>query len=191
MAAMPPGVTGTEIWYRSAGLGSLGRPRWVARAQWCGDWVIREAKGIVPSAWTRLDGRGGRAIRCIEISNGRYRAPDPWFRFADGIAVRRLSPNNCKIDADRPAKESAEQITPDEEIVAEKKLGLDLLLSKGMLESMGKELAAVHLGTRDAGGEIENNIAGRKTDWLCQAAIRSAPCNGLLSFPPASVDRSR
>ena len=62
MAAMPPGVLGSEIWCRSAGLGSLGRPRWVARAKGCGDWVLREAKGIAPSAWTRLDGRGGRAV---------------------------------------------------------------------------------------------------------------------------------
>ena len=68
LAALPPGSPPPQIWYRSAGVGSLGRPRWVAQSVWCGDWVIREAKGVVPSGWTRVHDGAGRALRCIEIS---------------------------------------------------------------------------------------------------------------------------
>ena len=84
---------------RTAGLGSLGRPRWVGLAQWQGAPVLREVKAALPSAWTRANG-GSRGLYCFEIATGRYRAPDPWFALEDGIVVRRLSPNNRKLDAE-------------------------------------------------------------------------------------------
>jgi hypothetical protein len=167
LAALPAGSGEPEIWYRSAGLGSLGRPRWVARARWRGDWVVREAKGIVPSAWTRVDKRGGRAIRCMEIATGRYRAPDPWYRVADGVAVRRLSPNNRKIGTDKT-------IAPEGESGSEERLGLEVLLDQRMLEAMGQELAAIHLGTGDVGGAVESDLAGRGESWLAAVAERAA-----------------
>jgi hypothetical protein len=166
-AALPLGSGEPEIWYRSAGLGSLGRPRWVAQAQWCGDWVVREAKGIVPSAWTRMDGKRGRTVRCMEIATGRHRAPDPWYRVMDGIAVRRLSPNNRKIGADKA-------FDPEDESGAEGKLGRDVLLSPKMLEAMGRELAAIHLGTGDVGGAVERDLATRAGSWLEVMARRAA-----------------
>jgi hypothetical protein len=166
-AALPAGSGEPEMWYRSAGLGSLGRPRWMARARWCGDWVVREAKAIVPSAWTRVEGRRGRALRCMEIATGRHRAPDPWYRVADGIAVRRLSPNNRKIGADKA-------IDPEEENGAEGKLGRDVLLGRRMLEAMGRELAAIHLGTGDVGAAVWEDLATRGDAWLGAAAERAA-----------------
>ena len=42
---------------RVKGGGSLGRPRYVAVATWCGGQIVREAKALVPSAldqWHRL-----------------------------------------------------------------------------------------------------------------------------------------
>jgi hypothetical protein len=166
-AALPAGAAEPRIWYRSAGLGSLGRPRWVAQAKWCGDWVLREAKGIVPSAWTREHPGKGRAIRCIEIATGRHRAPDPWYRVVDGVAVRRLSPNNRKIETDRPAP-LATADGPEET------LGRDILLSPQMLQAMGRELASIHLGIGDAGDGIRRDLAGRGRDWLSDAAVRAA-----------------
>ncbi len=166
-AALPAGGGEPEMWYRSAGLGSLGRPRWVARAQWCGDWVVREAKAVVPSAWTRVEGQKGRAVRCTEIATGRHRAPDPWYRVADGIAVRRLSPNNRKIGADKA-------IDPEDESGAEGKLGRDVLLDPRMLEAMGRELAAIHLGTGDVGGAVREDLTARGGAWLAAAARRAA-----------------
>src|SRR3954451_20876640 len=60
LASLPPGSEEPEIWHRRAGLGSLGRPRWVARAVWRGGLVVREAKAVIPSAWTRVDAGGDR-----------------------------------------------------------------------------------------------------------------------------------
>ena len=85
---------------RAAGTGSLGRPRWVGIAQWRGGQVVREAKALVPSAWTRVSGRGLPAFRSVDIAGGRYRAPDPWWQVTGKIVVRRLSPNSRKIEVE-------------------------------------------------------------------------------------------
>ena len=156
-AALPRGAGEPAIWYRSAGLGSLGRPRWVAEADRRGEVVIREAKGVVPSAWTRRDGGGPRAIRCAEIASGRFRAPDPWYRVTDGVAVRRLSPNSRKVD-----------------IEGEEGIGLDVALGADMLRAMGAELAAVHLGTGDARDAIAKDLDRRPKGWLAEAAKTAA-----------------
>ena len=104
----------------------------------------------------------------MEIATGRHRAPDPWYRVADGIAVRRLSPNNRKIGADKA-------IDPeDDEGGAEGKLGRDVLLGRRMLEAMGRELAAIHLGTGDVGAAVREDLATRGDAWLEAAAIRVA-----------------
>jgi hypothetical protein len=166
-AALPPGSGEPSFWYRSAGLGSLGRPRWVAQARWCGDWVLREAKGVIPSAWTRVHVGGGRAIRCIEIATGCYRAPDPWYRVVDGVAVRRLSPNNRKIETDKP-------LLPEQEDGPEETLGRDVLLGKPMLEAMGRELASIHLATAGAATAVRQDFLSREPAWLAKAASIAA-----------------
>jgi hypothetical protein len=140
---------------RQAGAGSLGRPRWVAIGKWRGAPVVREAKVLVPSAWSRVKGRGGFAIRWNEICTGTYRAPDPWFRLTDNIVVRRLSPNNRKIEAKKD-KDRA------------------ILLDAKMLCAMGRELASVHLGTVDLSREIRKDLARRKKRWLREATGAAA-----------------
>ena len=166
-AALPAGSSEPRMWYRSAGLGSLGRPRWVAEARWRGDWVVREAKGMVPSGWTRAHQGTSRALRCVEIATGQFRAPDPWHDVTDGVAVRRLSPNNRKIEADKP-------ILPEDKDDIEGTLGRDVLLSPEMLGAMGRDLASVHLG---CGGEVDRlrrDLAARRKGWLADAARRAA-----------------
>ena len=51
-AALPEGTTDIRVGHRVAGVGSLGRPRVVATGVLFGAAVAREAKAIVPSAWT-------------------------------------------------------------------------------------------------------------------------------------------
>jgi hypothetical protein len=152
-AAMPAPRLTFKTARRTAGSGSLGRPRWIGIADWRGAPVVREAKAILPSAWDRANGRGKAKIRCGEIANGRYRAIDPWFRVENGIAVRRLSPNNRKIEADD---------------------GAGALLSPPMLEAMGFELAGVHLGTGDVAAAIGEDLARRRPGWLFAAARKMA-----------------
>jgi uncharacterized protein (DUF2252 family) len=138
---------------RTAGVGSLGRPRWVGVAHWHGGPLVREAKAIVPSAWVRSAPPAGQVTRCGEIATGRHRAPDPWYRVSAGIAVRRLSPNNRKLEADdAPA----------------------MLVSRKMLRAMGRDLASVHLGTGDRRAVIERDLTSRKSRWLVPAVERAA-----------------
>ena len=124
-AAMPTRRIAFNTARRSAGVGSLGRPRWIGVAEWRGASVVREAKAVLPSSWLRARGERGTRIRCEEIANGRYRAPDPWYHLSKTVVVRRLSPNNRKIEAD------------DDPAV---------LLSGEMLQLMGFDLACAHLG---------------------------------------------
>jgi hypothetical protein len=152
-AAMPESRLAMKTARRTAGSGSLGRPRWIGIADWRGAPVVREAKAVLLSAWDRANRRGKGKPRCGDIANSRHRAADPWFRVENGIAVRRLSPNNRKIEA-------------DDDVAA--------LLSPPMLETMGFELASVHLGIADRGGAIGHHLSRRKAGWLPAAARRMA-----------------
>jgi hypothetical protein len=137
---------------RTAGAGSLGRPRYVGLADWRGAPVVREAKAALPSAWTRPKGRGAKTLRCYEIATGVYRAPDPWYALTDDVVVRRLSPNNRKLDAETHPLE---------------------LTDKKMLRAMARDLAAVHLGLVDARGAIRRDLTKRKAGWLADAVKRA------------------
>ncbi|MGE3157911.1 MAG: DUF2252 family protein [Xanthobacteraceae bacterium] len=137
---------------RTAGLGSLGRPRWVGVAQWQGAPVVREVKAALPSAWTRANG-GSRAIHCFKIATGRHRAPDPWYAIKDRIVVRRLSPNNRKLDTEGHPLE---------------------LISRKYLRVTGRELAAIHLGNGNQKTAIVHDLENRDPDWLASAATRAA-----------------
>jgi|EndMetStandDraft_8_1072994.scaffolds.fasta_scaffold13271_3 uncharacterized protein (DUF2252 family) len=153
-ASMPkPGLV-LRTARRTAGAGSLGRPRWVALADWNGGKVVREAKALLPSAWHRAHPGADPRIRCGDIAAGRHRAPDPWYAVADSIVVRRLSPNNRKIEADDPALQT---------------------VSERVLEAIGRELAAVHLGVSDRRQAIKRHLDKRDAAaWLADCAERMA-----------------
>ncbi len=138
---------------RTAGAGSLGRPRFVGMAQWRGAPVVREAKAALPSAWTRMKGRGAKTLRCYDIATGTYRAPDPWYAVSDDVIVRRLSPNNRKLDAETHPL---------------------ALIDKKMLRAMGRDLAAIHLGVEGARAAIKRDLGKRKDGWLADAVKRAA-----------------
>jgi uncharacterized protein (DUF2252 family) len=129
-------------WPRTAGAGSLGRPRWIGFGLWREASLVREAKALVPSAWTRAHG-GGRRLRCVEIANGAYRSPDPWYALSESILVRRLSPNNRKLELDKATEPST-------------------LLRPRVLRAMGRDLAAVHLGTPDRQAAIARDLEKRR-----------------------------
>lgn len=157
-AAMPDETIEFEVRPRQAGTGSLGRPRFAAFGEWRGAPVVRESKALVPSAWTLAPGRDAQPIRTDEAATGRQRSPDPWYRRTDDIVVRRLSPNNRKIEV------------KDEDDLA-------VLLGADMLRAMGHELANIHLGSAAGGKAIEHDIAERNEragDWLVVATQRMA-----------------
>ena len=89
--SLPKGATNIYYRRRVAGAGSLGRPRYVAIADWRGGRVVREAKAQVPSAWLWAHGAtGGSGL--LELANGKYRAPDPFLTTRDKFVLRRLTP---------------------------------------------------------------------------------------------------
>lgn len=155
-AAMPEAGLQFKTSRRVAGTGSLGRPRWVGVADWRGGAVVREAKALVTSGWSLARKQPDAPIRSGEIAAGRFRAPDPWYHVDNGIVVRRLSPNNRKIEADKRGA---------------------FLLDPPVHSVMGQELAAVHLGTGDAAASakaILAHIAKQPAGWLAAAADKAA-----------------
>ncbi len=147
-AAMPDPDIAITVRPRTAGTGSLGRPRWVGFGEWRGGRVVREAKALVPSGWVRASGQGAPGLRCKEIALGAYRAPDPWYDVTGTIAVRRLSPNSRKLEV---------KDMPDE------------LLRPRMLRAMGHELASVHRGTGNRDAALAADFNGRGRGWLREA----------------------
>jgi uncharacterized protein (DUF2252 family) len=137
---------------RSAGVGSLGRPRFVARVDWRGGPVLREVKAVVVSAWVLRHG-GDPRIRIADIAEGQRRAVDPHYRVEDGLVVRRLSPNSRKIEAEK---------------------SIDVLLSPDMLAAMGQEIANCHLGDMGRASVLADDLRRQPAAWLRDHAKAAA-----------------
>jgi hypothetical protein len=150
-AAMPePGPI--RAFPRSAGTGSLGRPRIVGVAEWRGGPVVRECKPVLPSAWSVFaDGQDG-PILAAEIAAGRYRAVDPHYQVAGGLIVRRLSPNSRKIEVGEAD---------------------DLLVSPDMLKRMGREIATCHAGDAGRLDEVRRHAEAKRWSWLRDPVLRA------------------
>jgi hypothetical protein len=86
-AALPAGARDVRICRRVAGAGSLGRPRFVALAEWGGGFVAREAKAFLGS-----ESAARRLMSCPT------RASDPYLAIVDGWVVRRLAPDCSRIE---------------------------------------------------------------------------------------------
>jgi len=135
--------------HRVAGLGSLGRQRYVAVAQWRGGSVAREAKALAPSAcvWA-AEGKGTAPIHYQEILDRSVRCPDPFVRLQKRWIVRRLAPDCSRIElSSLPAEHDTLRL----------------------LHSMGWETANVHLGTLKP-RVILADLTKRPKGWLLKAA---------------------
>ena len=144
--ALPDASIRLTYWRRTAGTGSLGRPRWLGYALWRGGPLLREGKALVPSGWTRAHG-GGARLRLNDIALGKFRAPDPWYAASGNLLMRRLSPNNRKINVE-DRRDAARLLHPD------------------LLWAMGRELAAIHLGTGDRRDALRKDLEKRKRRWF-------------------------
>ncbi|PDS80689.1 DUF2252 family protein [Rhizobium sp. L43] len=151
--ALPPGSGAPVPKPRSGGTGSLGRPRFVAYAEWQGGPVLREAKALVPSAWSLRHRPQDLAIHTGAIAGGRARSADPHYGVSGRILVRRLSPNSRKIEIDKHP---------------------EVLLSPTMLELMGFEIANCHSDDAAAAAVILRDLQARGPEWLHEAARAAA-----------------
>jgi hypothetical protein len=138
-----------HVAHRIAGLGSLGRERYVAIAEWNGGTVAREAKALAPSAcvWAER-GKGTAPIRYQEILDCSVRAKDPFVRFAKRWIVRRLAPDCSRIELAALPRERDE---------------------RRLLYAMGFETANIHLGSAKARVLVED-LQSRSRGWLFRAA---------------------
>jgi hypothetical protein len=147
---MPADKLQMRLVCRRAGLGSLGRQRFVALANWCGGRIAREAKALLPSACYWACGQGKPAeIMYQVIIDQAIRCPDPFVHLCGHWIVRRLSPHCSRIEL---------ASLPD----ARDELHL--------LRAMGFETANIHLGTPTAPREILRDLNKRRSNWLYSAA---------------------
>jgi hypothetical protein len=152
---MPAADLQVRILRRSAGIGSLGRPRVVALATWAGGLVAREAKALLPSAYAWAMGQRALAPQGAVLLARAVRCPDPSYRIKTVAGrpwvIRRLAPHCARIEL-RP-KVLADR---DEE--------------QELLAAMGAETANLHLGTPRAAAAIRADLRHRKPRWLEDAA---------------------
>jgi Uncharacterized protein conserved in bacteria (DUF2252) len=136
--------------HRVAGVGSLGRQRYLALGEWRGGRIAREAKAMAPSAavWAGQ----ANANTCVlyqRLLNRAVRCPDPFVHLEGGWLVRRLSPDCSRIElCDLPV--SRDEVR--------------------LLYCMGWETANIHLGTVNARSRIEADLKKRSAGWLLEAA---------------------
>jgi hypothetical protein len=146
-------VRGLEwrVSHRVAGLGSLGRQRYVALGDWCGGSVAREAKALAPSAcvWAER-GEGTAPIQYQEAIDRAVRCPDPFVHLRKRWIVRRLAPDCSRIELSALPKER--------DVVH-------------LLEAMGWETANIHLGTAKP-RVLLRDLDKRPAGWLLKAANR-------------------
>ena len=145
---MPERGLSLRVATRTAGLGSLGRQRYVAITDWRGGGVAREAKALAPSAclWAK-QGKGTAPIRYQEILRTAIRCRDPFVGLQKRWIVRRLAPDCSRITlADLPQQRDELRL----------------------LRAMGWETANIHLGTRK-GAEITADLKRRPAGWLHKA----------------------
>jgi hypothetical protein len=138
---------------RTAGTGSLGRPRFIADVEWRGGPVIREVKALAQSAWSLRHNPSDTMIRTAVIASGRARSPDPRYQVTDNLLVRRLSPNSRKIEVEGDAQ---------------------ILLSPAMLDLMGLEIANCHADDASCIPGILADLDKREVDWLRNSARAAA-----------------
>ena len=142
--ALPDKSDLQKISARVAGLGSLGRYRFVALAQRSGGYVAREAKAYVPPFAAGDDQTGyyqqivSKAVRCT----------DPTLEIVEGWVIRRLSPYCSRVELAQLPKQHDD---------------------KKLLRAMGYETANVHLGSI-AADKVTADLEALPADWLHESA---------------------
>jgi hypothetical protein len=147
---LPTGVHYRVI-ARTAGIGSLGRPRFVAIAEWGGAKIAREAKALIPSAAVWASDSKSDLTFIADLQSRAIRIPDPFYLVADKWVVRRLAPDCTKIEMSNLPKQGYEA---------------------KLLRAMGWETGNVHLANDMAA--VGKDLRGREKGWLLNAADHMA-----------------
>jgi hypothetical protein len=138
-----------KLVHRIAGLGSLGRQRFVALADWRGGPIAREAKALAVSACLWEKPSAGDEIFYQKILVASVRVLDPWVQLCGSWIVRRLAPDCSRVELTAIPKDRDEQ---------------------KLLHAMGQETANVHAGDAKTRATILADWQGRHSHWLRKAA---------------------
>lgn len=139
-----------RVAYRTAGIGSLGRERYTAIADWHGGKIAREAKALVTSAYAwAAGGKIKREILYQEALDQTVRSCDPFVRMRGRWIVRRLAPDCSRIELSSLPKQRDES---------------------RLFYEMGWESANVHCGTKKTVKMIVRDLRKRPAKWLHDAA---------------------
>jgi hypothetical protein len=153
-AALPESGLECRFVRREAGVGSLGRERYVAIAECYGGFVAREAKRLIPAANTWLDGgRGDRQWYYQKVLDGAMRSHDPYQKMCGAWLIRRLSPDANPIHMEELSGKRDE---------------------KTLFRAMGTEIANVHLGSRAKIKAVLRDLGRRRSGWLADGGRKMA-----------------
>ena len=134
--------------HRIAGLGSLGRERFMGLGTWQGGNIAREAKPLALSACVFAGGSHCNRTYLEVAVRGAVRTQDPYWKPVGAWIARRLSPDCFRLELDHLPKDRDEM---------------------HLLYSMGWETANIHLGSGKA-AEIRRDLGRKPARWLFQAA---------------------
>ncbi|MBS1876206.1 MAG: DUF2252 family protein [Acidobacteria bacterium] len=149
-------ATGLRWVHRTAGLGSLGRRRFVAIASWRGGLIAREAKELAPSAAVWAGWAKQTSIRYQELIETSVRSTDPFVRLRRKWLIRRLAPDCSRIELASLGEQRDEQ---------------------RLLQNMGRETANVHLATGKA-KRLLADLESRKASELLKAVKAMVKATG-------------
>jgi hypothetical protein len=152
---MPDPALPLRIAHRVAGMGSLGRQRFVALADWKGGRVAREAKAAAPSACVWALG-GKETVLYQKILDRSIRCSDPYVRLKGRWILRRLAPDCARIELSALPAERDEI---------------------RLLRAMGWETANIHLGSLKVSA-LRRDLARKPAKWLSKAAARMTEAVG-------------
>jgi hypothetical protein len=147
---LPKGTVNITFASRVAGVGSLGRPRYVALGPCHGGLVAREGKAWLPSAWGWTHGRPKDYAYAARLLKRSVRDRDPYYVIKDGWVVRRLGPHCGRIELAQFPKHRDE---------------------KAILKAMGQETANLHLASSHQRAKVLRDLSERKPGWLHEAAL--------------------
>ncbi len=147
---MPDADVEYRVAQRRAGIGSLGRERYTAIADWRGGKIAREAKALVTSAYAwAMGGKIKREVLYQEALDQAVRCCDPFARVRGRWIVRRLAPDCSRIELSSLPKEWDET---------------------RLFYEMGWETGNVHCGTAKAVTMIARDLRKRPAKWLHDGA---------------------
>ena len=157
-----------HFYHRTAGVGSLGRERYLALTQYRGGLIARECKNALTSAWgwahpEQVSKPG--VVHLGDLVMHSKRSLDPFYGVHGQWIRRRLAPDCARVElSDLP-------VARDEEI---------------LISSMGQETANVHLGNEKVCEDVLRDLAKRPKGWLVDAATQmyDATVKDFKSFKP-------